>query len=62
MEKGNKSPRKRIFGILIIVSIVIGFIIYGAMREQFGLSFLVFSLVYLSYCLRQELLACYGPK
>ncbi|MHA7832025.1 MAG: hypothetical protein ACX93O_13085 [Flagellimonas sp.] len=42
MENGNKSPRKKVFWILIIASIVIGFIIYGAMREQFGLSFLVF--------------------
>lgn len=42
MENQNKNSKKGIFWILIIVSIIIGFIIYGVMKDQFGLRFLVF--------------------
>ncbi|MDF0717189.1 hypothetical protein PY092_13585 [Muricauda sp. 334s03] len=42
MENGNKKSKKRVFWIFIIVSLIIGFIIYGTMKDQFGLKFLVF--------------------
>ncbi|MCK0159580.1 hypothetical protein [Allomuricauda sp. F6463D] len=42
MGNQNKNSTKSIFWILIVLSLIIGFIIYGTMKDQLGLQFLVF--------------------
>ena len=38
----KRNTQKRIYWLLIIISLVIGFIFYGSLQEQFSLQFLVF--------------------
>nr|WP_288935318.1 hypothetical protein [uncultured Allomuricauda sp.] len=42
MENRNRNSRKGIFWTMIILSLIIGFIIYGTLKDQLGLKFLVF--------------------
>jgi len=42
MPKFKKSTSKKIYWILLILSIIIGFVFYGTMQDQFSLQFLVF--------------------
>lgn len=42
MEKPKSSSQKRIYWILLILSLIIGFIFYGWLQEQFSLQFLIF--------------------
>jgi hypothetical protein len=42
MEKPKSNLRKRIYWLLLILSLIIGFIFYGSLQVQFSLQFLVF--------------------
>ncbi|WP_158977960.1 hypothetical protein [Cellulophaga sp. L1A9] len=38
----KKSTTQKIYWILLILSVIVGFVFYGALKEQFSLQFLVF--------------------
>jgi len=40
MVEPVRKKRKKIFWILIVVSVLVGYLIYGAMHDEFGLRFL----------------------
>ena len=42
MQKPKSNSRKRIYWLLLILSLIIGFIFYGSLQEQFSVQFLVF--------------------
>jgi hypothetical protein len=42
MSKINYGTTKKIYWFLIILSIIIGYVFYGALKDQFGLPFLIF--------------------
>jgi hypothetical protein len=42
MEKTKSNSRRRIYWLLLILSLIIGFIFYGSLQEQFSIQFLVF--------------------
>jgi hypothetical protein len=42
MNKAKRNSRNRIYWLLLILSLIIGFIFYGYLQEQFSLRFLIF--------------------
>ncbi len=42
MEKVNRPTHKKLFWSLIILSIIVGYIFYGVLQDQFSLRFLIF--------------------
>ena len=42
MSKINYGTTKKIYWFLIILSIIIGYVFYGVLKDQFGLPFLIF--------------------
>lgn len=42
MSEVTKNTHKKIYWLLIIAALLIGFLIYGILKDQFGLRFLIF--------------------
>lgn len=42
MDKLKSNPNTKVFWILLILSVIIGFIFYGFLQSEFSLQFLVF--------------------
>lgn len=42
MENQNKKSKKRVFWALIVLALIVGFIVYGILKDQLDLKFLVF--------------------
>jgi len=42
MDKSKNNTNKKIYWILLILSVIVGFIFYGTLQDQFNLQFLIF--------------------